>query len=186
MSGRVYVRKFDWDEAVRLRASGLTLQAVASQLGVSVTAVQLACDPRLRAVNELRVAEYQRRGRCRTCGGRCSRNASGPQGECRACAYKRQATTVRPKSLRCWSCKVWKPDTDFPWNRAEAELRRGRHGTCRVCQTILRTAYRQRRRVPCVNCGQPRSHPGERSGKGVSCRDTGLCRECYQAQRRGA
>ncbi len=58
MSARAYVvqsaglrpraRRFDWDEARQLRASGLSYSAIAKRLGVSSQSVRLACDDTAR------------------------------------------------------------------------------------------------------------------------------------------
>lgn len=45
-------------------------------------------------------------------------------------------------SLRCVTCREWKPDASFPLNRATNIVRRGRHKQCRACHTIAKRLYR--------------------------------------------
>ena len=180
MAGRVYVRKFDRDEARRRVQAGETRKAVAASLGVSVRAVRYATDPRAYAQMLSQKAEYQSSGVCVECAARCSHNPSRPPDRCRACAAEHRRTTVRPSTLLCMTCKRWKRDSAFPHSRdRRLEHRRGRHRQCTTCQTIARTAYRARNKVPCKNCGRPRTPPGELCYKS---RDTGLCLECYRSR----
>lgn len=177
---REYVRKFDWDEAKRLRKQGMTYKAIAETLGVSVTAVSLACNPRQYAINRQTTSAYQRRGTCVDCGERISSNYSKAILRCRECSALHQATTVRDSELLCSSCREWKPDTSFPFSRSEPSARRGRHGTCSECQTRLRKAYRERHKVPCANgCGTMVEDCSRHSRSW-----TGLCRACWQESRR--
>ena len=180
MSGRVYIRKFDWDEAVRLRKQGMLLREIAARLGVSESAVDHAVNPRSRARAAAITSEYQRGGTCIDCGKQCSRNYSvhTPR-RCHSCAARALVTAVRDDGLLCFRCKEWKWDTEFPYSRAKRnEVRRGRHSFCRGCQTIARREYRNRNKVPCSNgCGELVLAEGER---------TGLCRRCWHATRRRA
>jgi hypothetical protein len=41
-------KKFDWNEARRLRGMGMTYQAIANQLGVHITRVAVACRTEIR------------------------------------------------------------------------------------------------------------------------------------------
>lgn len=177
MSGRVYVRKFDWDEARRLRAEGLTLQAIAERFGVSPTAITFAVVPGAYAAARGRRAEYQRNGgNCVDCGTRLSHNYSRPVRRCKPCASLAQATTATDTELRCYSCHEWKPDNDYPYSRSAYRNRRGRHGTCRACHTLRRQAYRERHKVPCVGCGKPALPPNEKTSGGGS---QPRCRDCF-------
>lgn len=169
-------RAFDWDEARRLQAEGLTYTAIAKRLGVRYQSVRRACD---EAVRE-RIAAYQRTGVCPDCGTQTTRYAGGVSSRCPRCAGKRAATTVRPDTLQCLRCREWKPDSAFPRNRGGALVRRGRHDSCRVCGTVIRREYRERHKIPCESCGKPRLPAGEK-GSGIGRRDTGLCRDCYRA-----
>lgn len=50
-------------------------------------------------------------------------------------------SSVRDGELRCSTCQEWLPDTEFPRSSAEPQ-RRGRHFSCRPCNTELRRAHR--------------------------------------------
>lgn len=154
MSGRVYERKFDWGEARRLRASGIPYAKIAEQLCVSYAAVRYACDARAYAVSRLNQWSAQRRGTCVDCGAQISSNASVPAARCISCASVAAGTSAREAELYCANCNEWKPDNDFPFSRAATSVRRGRHQSCRTCQTVLRRQRRDKNKVPCANgCG---------------------------------
>jgi hypothetical protein len=178
----VYVRKFDWDEARRRHAAGETLAEIARDLGVTPNAVRFAVNDRARIRAELRASAWQMLGACPDCGARASRNGTDGQHRCTACAAKLKATSVRDRELQCMRCREWKHDNEFPFSRAEPQ-RRGRHKQCRPCQTEAKRAYRERRKVPCRQCGQPCLPAGE---KGARRKDTGLCHSCWQASRKQA
>lgn len=150
---RVYVRKFDWDEARRLRSEGMTYQDIAERFGVSDMAVYLACNEDARTAQNQRSSGWQKSGICPVCGGRASRNAATGQHRCRSCASKAAATSVRETTLLCKKCRQWKPDVDFHLKRSNAH-RRERHCYCRSCTTIEKRRWRERNRVPCSHsCG---------------------------------
>lgn len=147
MSPRVYVRRFDWDEARARRAAGESYPSIARALGVSETAIQRVCKPEMNARMAAGVREWQRGGVCSDCGKRCSRNRSrvraGLPQRCSACHGISMQTTIRPDTLRCGTCKEWKPDDAFPGNRT-LPARRGRGRHCTACQTKARRDYRHR------------------------------------------
>jgi hypothetical protein len=147
---RVYERKFDWDEAARLRERGMPVRVIAAKFGVSAAAVYLALDPALRARDHVRTAQWQRSGTCPECGSPCTRGY-----RCRGCANRAQATSVRPAALHCVTCGEWKPDEAFPRDAAKTNVvRRGRHRQCRPCNTEEKRRYRERNRQPCSHgCG---------------------------------
>jgi hypothetical protein len=182
MSPRVYTRKFDWEEARRLHAGGLSYQKIADRFGVSATAVMFACDDRARERMHAYVSEWQRQGVCVDCGGQCSRKFA----RCVACASALRATTVGDGVLRCVNCREWKPDDEFPMGQNRTALRRGRHNNCRACQTVLRRAYRDRNKVPCANgCGTMVLAPNEQaaSARKKGSVATGMCRKCARNRR---
>lgn len=141
---RVYVRKFDWEEARARHAAGETIVALAREYGVSNTAVRHALFPAERRANAERIAKIQRSGTCPDCGGPSSFNYTSGSHRCRTCDARAKATTAREGELLCCTCKEWKPDEDFPWNRSRTLGRRGRHAQCRCCLTIARREYRHR------------------------------------------
>ncbi len=145
MSPRVYVRKFDWDEARRRHAAGESYAALAREYGVSNSAVQLACKDYLRARDQARASAWQSNGVCPVCGGRASRNRTTGQHRCMRCASVAAATSVRDGELRCGTCREWKPDDDFSRSASDS-ARRERNGTCRACGTVAKREYRARNR----------------------------------------
>lgn len=146
MSGRVYARKFDWDEARRLRSQGWTLVEIARKFGVSPRAVGYAVNDEILARMRAYHAEYQRGGTCVDCGAEISHNASRPVSRCVRCSAIRLGTSARDGELFCFRCKEWKPDDAFPRSRSEKFARRERHTLCRSCQTEAKREYRKRNR----------------------------------------
>lgn len=169
MRNRVYVRKFDWDEARSLYEQGVPKGVIARHLGVTSAAIHYAVDPAVLERMRVHSIEYQKSGRCIDCGGPCSRNPSYGEHRCVSCAGILRRTSVRPTELRCFGCKEWKPDRAFPRSRSEKH-RRGRHGFCTPCGTAARRAWRERNKRPCANgCG---NLVGDDAA-------TGLCRSCW-------
>lgn len=172
MSPRVYTRKLDWTRAAELHQLGLTYEEIGRRYGVSGQAVALAIHPERRARYEAYSKKWQRTGICDDCGGPMNR-ASRSQGHsrCQRCAAARAATSVREDTLRCFMCRDWKPDDEFPKGgiRSESNPRRGRHSQCRGCNTIARREYRERSRRPCAaGCGTPVTNEAK----------TGMCKSC--------
>lgn len=143
---RVYPRKFDWDEARRLRDQGLSYAAIGQRLGVSETAVWRVISEDRMVYTLASNARRQTSGTCHVCGAPCSHNATqnrrgGRQPDqdlCRSCA---NTTSVRPTTLKCSECGDWYPDDAFWRNRANPH-RRGRHQSCKACGVARRKAYR--------------------------------------------
>lgn len=180
MSGRVYQRKFDWDEARRLRKTGMTYEDVADILGISPMAVYFACNPRSRAQNQMAHAAYQQSGTCEDCGGPCSYNPTRMIKRCRECATAARVTTVRDGELKCSRCQTWLPDRDFHADRsARTEHRRFRNKVCRACATEEKREWRRRHALVCVDCGGP-VNPDNRN------RETPRCRQCWRESQRVA
>lgn len=173
-------RKFDYDEAARLRAEGLTYQAIAERFGVTAMAVYWAVNEEARERAIARNTEWQRSGTCPDCGGPSTRHSITKSLRCKACFDRTQATSVHEDELRCFRCREWKPDEAFPRNRSGRKLRRGRHNFCRACSTVVRQEYRERHKVPCVGCGAPALPPREKGSDGA---DVPRCRSCYDASR---
>lgn len=179
-------RKFDWNKARELRASGMTYAAIGRVLGVTDRAVRLACDDNARARQALITRKWQRGGVCEDCGTQISRNATNPAKRCVRCAGLAAAVNVRESELRCVTCREWKPDDMFPRSRAGAVSHRGRHDQCRACQTVARREYRNRNKVPCANgCGTLVSAPNEQQAvaKYTGRTPTGMCKACANATR---
>jgi hypothetical protein len=149
---RVYTRKFDWDEARRLREAGTPYATISTRLGVSYGAVYFALNDGARELMAARNKQWQREGVCEDCGARCSRNASRAVTRCSACAGKIRATSVRGNELLCLTCRKWQPHEAFPMGGNRA--RSGRHQQCRTCNTDAKREWRKRVRVPCSHgCG---------------------------------
>lgn len=173
-------RKFDWDEARRLRAQGMTYAAIAAQLGVTSTAVALACDDRARAMAWARSAEYQRQhgnpfmyDTC-ACGGRKHTRAK----RCRACWEADHRKQIDEHgNLWCHHCKRYLAPRSFSADFRLMETRKGRRRVCTECDTKMRREYTEAHKVPCANgCGRKvRSETAKRG--------TGLCHVCATASR---
>ena len=135
---RVYTRKFDYEEARRRHAAGESLASIAAWAGVSVTRIRHVVFPEEGERARARADAY--RWACPDCGAPTTHKGS----RCKTCAALAQATSVRSTELQCVICKEWKPDEDFPHNRAARSVWRGRHSTCRACQTTTRRERRRR------------------------------------------
>jgi hypothetical protein len=126
--------------------------------------------------------EHSRKPCLGGCGTLVWTHMKGRTGYCIRCLRAREfGHNARADTLRCNRCGEWKPDDGF--YRAtghSAIVRRGRKAVCKDCENRRRQEYRDRRRVPCRNCGQPRSHPAENRH---SIHDTGLCQDCYRRER---
>lgn len=140
-----HARKFDWDEAKRLREEGLTYEEIGRRLGVSAVAAHYACDPAAYAASNERAATWQRQGICPDCGAQTTRHSATVSSRCRKCYSLAKASSVRPTELRCVSCREWLPDPEFPRHRRNV-ARRGRHRQCRECNTVAKRAWRQRQK----------------------------------------
>lgn len=182
---RVYVRKFDHDEARARFAAGETVAEIARSCGVSWQAVNFVVRPAALARHQ---AYYEgwRKATC-ACGAPCQRAVfRGEEPRCVRCAADGRATSVREDELKCSRCQQWKPDDAFLSNRhRSSEIRRHRHGLCRPCQTEVRRDYRNRTKVPCVRCGEPTLSQAEKTAGSRT--PTGLCAACFiDSQRRSA
>ncbi len=138
-------RRFDWDDARRRYANGEKIGTIARSVGVSWTAVQRVVVPgRFEQMRDAQ-RQWQKTGVCDNCGGPMNRSSrsSGRSLVCPTCAATARRTTIRETTLLCVGCREWKPDDDFPRNRVEAS-RRGRHTSCRACQTVQRRERRHR------------------------------------------
>ncbi len=136
-------RKFDWDEAARLRELGLSYAEIGRRLGVSDTAVYYVLNPEARAQVSARDAEWRRAGTCPDCGGPATRLGGGRQNRCRACA-DRARTLIRDGERRCSTCKQWLPLALF----ARSSWRKhGYHGQCRACNTEAKRVWRARQKA---------------------------------------
>ncbi len=138
---RVYERKFDWDDARRLHADGVSYAELGRRFGVTARAVRRVCDEEFRARDAARSAEWMRGGTCPDCGVQTSRTSRADSHRCQACAAMALATSVRETTLRCQTCREWKPDDSFPRHKGKI-ARRGRHKQCTACVTVARRIYR--------------------------------------------
>lgn len=151
-SGRVYVRRFDHEEAQARYEAGETIAALAAEFEVTYRAVwNVATESGRTAVRksqENAKRRYEGQGICDDCGGPMNLGGRLYNGarRCNPCSALAQATSVREGELRCVICKQWKPDYGFPHNKRERGARRGRHTVCRSCQTVVRRDHRRRNR----------------------------------------
>lgn len=178
-------RSFDYDEARRLRTGGATVAELCERFGVSEHAIRCAINETYRLKQNAKGAAISERKRepCRGgCGTLVWMHQPGRSGFCIRCSAIERTTTAREDTLQCARCDDWKPDDDFP-RRTAAVARRGRAPICRPCETIARQERRERRKIPCEECGAPRLPAGE---KGAREHDTGLCLSCYRESVRKA
>lgn len=141
---RAYPRKFDWDRARALHAEGLGYRQIATQMGVSYTAVMRVCDPAVNEKMRQYMSDRQRSGTCSACGQPCSLNPDRPAERCRECFdADPPTTTVMPALLRCSKCHLWLPDESFNFDQRR-RVRRHRHLWCRLCRNAWKRAYRAR------------------------------------------
>jgi hypothetical protein len=135
-------RKFDWDEARRMRAEGMYYSAIGRALGVSETAVRRALDPAVRQKMHTAVLEWTRKNKRAPCKGGCGTlvwtQTSGRKGYCLTCSGAQRATVgVGEGVLECAKCGEWKADEEF-YSRPTAVVRRGRRTVCKVCDNTGR------------------------------------------------
>lgn len=193
---RVYTRKFDWDEARRLRGEGWTHQRIADRFGVSRTAIHFVLNEKARLAANRRAKEWQMGGSCEECGGRCIRPSHLSRSEhaaadrrmlCRTCRGRASRTGVEVINgviqIRCGSCRIYKPVDDYGPRTARrlVEGKAVRKRTCRSCEALKRQDYRERHKVPCRSCGAPCLPANEKGRHG---KDTGLCRTCWATSKR--
>jgi hypothetical protein len=141
---RVYERKFDWEEAEQLRSEGLSYREIARRLAVTPHAIRRVLVPGERERDMARATAWVRRGTCPDCGASATRHSLDNNLRCRDCAAKDSATSVRVDTLRCGTCREWKPDNAFSGSRAESPFRRGRHRQCAECNTKWKREWRRR------------------------------------------
>ncbi len=182
--GRVYVRRFDHEEAARRIANGEKASALAAEYGVTSKAIHLAVaarDPERREATN----EYHRRWRttvCEDCGGPAMKLVGGKREKnrdgrilCNTCRGKEKREGVevdadgRVLRVRCVTCKAWQEPGVFCRGVRYRDLRDGGfHNECRPCGTARRIRYRDEHRVPCESCGTPvegKGRPNTKSAK---------------------
>jgi hypothetical protein len=187
-TGRLYERRFDHDEARARHTAGEKILALAIEYGVSETAVSRALDPRRRERDNEATRRW-RTGTCEDCGGPAMRLVGAklkhnPDGRtlCLACRSKDRRTAVLVfdngvVAVKCLTCKDWLAPARFPKGTRYRDLRPGGfHNSCRTCQTALRRAYREARKIPCTKCGAPRNP--HTPGNGSRGEDSGMCHPC--------
>lgn len=191
---RVYVRRFDHDEARKKVADGVPIAELAAEYGVTTSAVYQAVTP----------GEYERRraysrkwrtGTCESCGGPAMRLVQGkaekcPDGrvlchKCRSGERRKRLRfgdngrliSVRCNNLDCANGERWQPPGVFSRGTQFPDVREGGiHGSCRACLTRARQRYREARKVPCATCGKPCLPTNEGGGQ------TPRCRACFHKQ----
>ena len=123
--GGNWSRKFDWEEARRLQASGMTKIAIAKHLGVTARAVGYAINGASRGE--------------RSCEG-CGRSIDISSEKCSACLGKTLVNRDEDGRVYCARCDTWKdPDAFRPGGPHPA---RGVAARCRSCETADRKARR--------------------------------------------
>jgi hypothetical protein len=135
--GRVYTRKFDYEEARRRHAAGETISALAREYGASQARVRQVVNPEAGRLADERAAAY--RWPCVDCG----KPKRSSRERCVECAAIVAATTVRDNELWCNSCRRWLPDDMFH-RASQLTARRGRRRRCKPCDHADRADYRRR------------------------------------------
>ena len=144
---RVYSRKFDHDEAIRLRAEGWTWQSLADHFGVVPQAVRRVVNPTVRKRMDKNTKE-RFKALCGDCGRECTHNwwtkrARHDRVVCFHCSQIRTReenllTRLDPDgNIRCSKCgehrthDMYRFDRGFPVSH------------CRTCETASRRANRE-------------------------------------------
>ncbi len=189
---RVYVRRFDHEEATARYAAGETVKELAASYGVTPNAVYRAITPGYKE-REQATAKRWRTGLCERCGGPAMRLIAGkkehnPDGRvlCLRCRgrERRKRLRVDPSTntykLECGRCKHWKTVAEFG-ERVRKALANGEAPkyVCTACATTARQTYRNRHRVPCDRCGKPCLPPSEKGSRCVRT-DRNMCLSCYR------
>lgn len=185
-NGRLYTRSFDYDACRALYADGWTQQDLAARFGVSAARISQVVNQETGRRAAERHLVWQGSGTCVDCGAQCSRrHKNGKTVErCKACGNEASLTTVRPDTLRCSTCKQWKPDNQFCRDGDASPYHRGRHRTCTRCQTALRKKYRDTHKIPCATCGTPVLHERHNKQKPPECRPCYYQRMKQEAEER--
>lgn len=191
-------RRFDHDAARALLAAGFYQKDVAAMLGVSGHSIWRIASEKNR-INTSERAKTRWRGTCSKCGGPCvsethpakRKRPTPPRALCQKCLGISRRQRFRFDELgqvaavKCETCKEFKHPEAFGAGIKFRDVRpQGFHSCCRACLTKLRQDYRERHKVPCDRCGNPRLPAGEKGGRAK--KDSGLCKACYQESRRAA
>lgn len=159
---RIYVRKFDYDEARRRYGAGESIRSLAREFGVADGTIKRAVDPVFRKVFDAKSAANNMSGICESCGkegvtSAAHRRSSGHDDGHVLCIKCRGM--LRRKKLRlsadgvllveCWGCHEYKPVNAF-FPRVARRLAEGkplsRVALCRACETARRRAHREANR----------------------------------------
>jgi hypothetical protein len=165
-NGRVYQRKFDWDEARARHNAGEGYTALARAYGVSINAVKRVCDPVFKVQMDARREAHIHTGVCEDCGQagvtsaafRRTRPSKHGRVLCAGCGAVEKRTryrfdkagtlvAVRCNMADCAHGDRWQPPGNFPRGENAKDLRPGGfHSVCRDCNTRMRRDHRARNR----------------------------------------
>lgn len=141
---RVYHRRFDHEEAQRLRAEGWTWVELSRHFGVTANAIQRVCLPHVREKMDAQTKKHLLKLR-KPCKGGCGKlvwmNNKERSGYCPRCIRSKFNADVGDGILRCTRCREWKTDSEFPTYHG-VHVRRGRSPECRVCSSQRRREHR--------------------------------------------
>ncbi len=129
----------DWNEIRRLYVAGMTQQQVADRLGIDSSTVHRVLN---REAREKHSDDSRARRYIHTCAD-CGKPSTGSY--CKACAARRQTTSVRDGELRCIRCRQWYPDEKFSQDRQLA-ARRFKQARCRLCQAEIYQEKKERKK----------------------------------------
>lgn len=139
---------FDWDEARRLVAGGMSYRKAAAELGVTRNAVARVCDPARYEEHKRHAAgrrnNYSEGKKCPGCGKPIVDKAT----TCAECFGKRLVEEARDRieladgRLLCRECNDFKEPGAF--SKGTVRARGMRKSICRQCDTDRKRRYRQR------------------------------------------
>lgn len=159
-TGRIYVRKFDHEEAVSRHKAGESIGALAREYGVSYAAVWRVVTPGYKE-HDIAKNRAWRRGICQNCRGPAMRLVSAkkihnPDGRtlCARCRSRERRERLRfddtgkliaVRCIRrdCANGERWQPPEHFPRGTRFRDVREGGiHSECRACNTRSKQRYR--------------------------------------------
>lgn len=160
-----------------MHRQGMSYRKIGDALGVSDSAIYLACNEAAYRRSRERVRAWIYAGTCPDCGTPATR--AGGQSRCRKCAFER-LSTVRDGSAKCSTCNEWKPLSEF--TKSTNAFRKVR-GECRACGTIRRREWRAKNRDYENMVARARKAVGSAVRRGELTRPT-VCPVCNSSENR--
>lgn len=139
---------FDWDEARRMRADGMSYGQIAERMGVTRNAIARVCTQ--DAYDEHARLSFRRRDNYsegKKCPG-CARPIVNRATRCESCHHDAIVARARERIVNeegwfwCAECGTHKPPSAF--GKGNVRARNGKRSICRECETSRTRRYRQR------------------------------------------